>query len=226
VFTGEWVPRSVALADPGKTQLFCQYRDTPSNRRTIDDFEEPHTDTSWQHSTIGGTVSHFGLLGDPKENMLYNLDQHSPHTTSGLGVRWHYPGARLDFSIPFGENDLSSFQTLSFRVTQRYDPIGNSNPLNADQDFYLLLHDATGNERMVKASNSGVFLIHLCEKIIQELCQRFVRLGYRSMPSPSSVQGHQRWTSPGSTNYLSCLDARRMDQSNWTILNLLFNKKI
>jgi hypothetical protein len=174
VFTGEWVPRSVALADPGKTQLFCQYRDTPSNRRTIDDFEEPHTDTSWQHSTIGGTVSHFGLLGDPKENMLYNLDQHSPHTTSGLGVRWHYPGARLDFSIPFGENDLSSFQTLSFRVTQRYDPIGNSNPLNADQDFYLLLHDATGNERMVKASKFGripyPFVRKIHSRIMSALC--------------------------------------------------------
>jgi hypothetical protein len=48
--------------------------------------------------------------------------------------------------------DVSGFSTLSFRVTQKYDPTGTINPLNADQDFYVLLRDLVGKERMVKAS--------------------------------------------------------------------------
>jgi hypothetical protein len=48
--------------------------------------------------------------------------------------------------------DVSGFGILSFRVTQKYDPTGTINPLNADQDFYVRLRDLAGKERMVKVS--------------------------------------------------------------------------
>lgn len=156
MFEGEWVPPSVAVADAGKAKVFTQYRDVPANRKTVDDFEEPHTLTSWQNSTIGGTVSQSGLPANPIENFLYVADNvNSPHNSSGLIVHWDNSGDRLEGTIPAAHMNVSNFQTISFRVTQKYDSTGTINPINAEQDFYILLRDLTSKERMVKVGKFG-----------------------------------------------------------------------
>lgn len=159
MFTGEWVPPSVATADGGKARLCCQYRSKPGIRKTVDEFEGVHTNTSWQTSTIGGKVSQAGLLTDPIEDELYEADTiYSPHETSGFVIRWNNSGDRLEFTMgpnPADFLNVSGFDTLSFRVTQKYDPTGTINPFNADQDFYVLLRDLAGKERMVRVSKFG-----------------------------------------------------------------------
>jgi hypothetical protein len=156
LFKGEWVPPSVATADSGKVKVFHQYRDAAANRKTVDDFEGAHTATSWQSSTIGGGVSQSGLVANPAENLLYMADStYSPHKTSGLVPRWNSSGDRLEFTIPAAHKNASGFQAISFRVTQKYDPTGTINPIDADQDFYVLLRDALTNERAVKVSKFG-----------------------------------------------------------------------
>jgi hypothetical protein len=155
MFHGEWIPPSVVLADAGKARVFCQYRDDPQDRKTIDDFEGVHMATSWQTSTAGGAVAQTGLPADPVEDYLYLADNiNSPHDTSGLVVHWDTAGDRLDFSVvpgPAGSLDLTGYKTLSFRAGQKYDPTGMVNPVNADTDLYVLLRDLSGNERMVKS---------------------------------------------------------------------------
>jgi hypothetical protein len=158
LFTGEWVPPSVAIADGGKAKLFSQFRETPgaANRRVVDDFEGPHTATSWQSSTIGGAVSQAGLVANPTENFLYVADNTaSPHEASGLVLRWDSPGDKLEFTVPAAQKDVTGFQVLSFRVTQKYDPTGTVNPANTDQDFYVMLRDTGGNERAVRVAKFG-----------------------------------------------------------------------
>lgn len=158
LFNGEWVPPSVAIADGGKAKLFSQFREAPgaANRRVVDDFEGPHTATSWQTSTIGGAVSQGGLVANPTENFLYVADNTaSPHEASGLVLRWDGPGDKLEFTVPAAQKDVTGFQALSFRVTQKYDPSGTINPANADQDFYVVLRDTGGNERAVRVAKFG-----------------------------------------------------------------------
>jgi hypothetical protein len=156
LFRGEWVPPSVAVADGGKAKVFSQYRDAPANRKTVDEFEEAHTATSWQASTIGGGVSQVGLVANPTENFLYLADNvASPHETSGLVTRWDNSGDALEFAVPAAHQNISTFKTLSFRVTQKYDTSGTINPLNADQDFYVALVDAGGKERALRVSKFG-----------------------------------------------------------------------
>ena len=154
MFRGAWAPPSVLMDGPKKIELFCQYRDEPASRKTIDDFEGAHTTTSWQVGAIGGAVSQAGLPANPVEDFLYIADNtHSPHETSALVVRWDSAGDRLDFSLgqnPTDTLDLTDYHTLSFRVTQKYDPTGTINPLNNDTDFYVLLRDLSGKERMVR----------------------------------------------------------------------------
>jgi hypothetical protein len=156
LFKGEWVPPSVATADAGKAKLFSQYRAAPADRKTIDDFEGTHTATSWQSSTIGGTLSHTGLVANPLEDSLHLADlTYSPHDTSGLVPRWNSSGDRLELTIPSNHKDMTSFRAISFRVTQKYDPTGTINPVDLDQDFYVLLHDLLAHERAVKVSKFG-----------------------------------------------------------------------
>ena len=156
LFHGEWVPPSVAAADSGKARVFSQYRELPANRRTVDDFEGAHTATSWQTSTINGGVSQTGLVADPPENLLNVIDPvASPHVTSGLAPRWNGLGDRLEFTIPTAQQNVSGFRAISFRVTQKYDSSGTINPANVNQDCYVLLRDASGNERSVRVGKFG-----------------------------------------------------------------------
>jgi hypothetical protein len=79
----------------------------------------------------------------------------SPHEAAGLVLRWDGPGDKLEFAVPGGQRDVTGFQVLSFRVTQKYDPTGTINPVNTDQDFYVVLRDAAGNERAVRVAKFG-----------------------------------------------------------------------
>lgn len=156
LFRGEWVPPSVAAADSGKVKLFSQYRDVPGNRKTLDDFEEAHTATSWETSTIGGDVAQAGLVADPNENYLYLADSvYSPHETSGLVARWDNLGDALEFVVPPQHKNVQGYQALSFRVSQKYDASGAINPVNAEQDCYVTIRDAAGKERSVRVSKFG-----------------------------------------------------------------------
>ena len=79
-------------------KIYTQYEDTTV--RTVDDFEGSHTATSWQNSTIGGSVSQIGLPAVPVENDLRTMDAQSPHLTAGLALRWNSNGEALAYTVP------------------------------------------------------------------------------------------------------------------------------
>lgn len=153
ILKGEWVPSAVEQADSGNVKLYIQFEGT--NQEEVDNFEGPHTATSWKKSTIGSaiagdTVTHEGTLPtDPQENDLYNLDNHSPHDTAGLLLRWDNSGDRLRFDIPATDKNVTIYDAVSFRITQK---VGSTqNPAGA-QDLYLTLKDTTGKSRSIKVS--------------------------------------------------------------------------
>ena len=147
IFRGEWIPASVSASDPGM-KIYTQYEDT--SVETVDDFEGVHTATSWQSSTIGGAVSQSGLPVTPQENDLRSMDSQSPHLTAGLSLRWDNTTDSLDYSIPAGQRDVSGFQAVSFRVSQRVNSA--SNPVNQAQDLRLTLTDGGGHSRAIRIS--------------------------------------------------------------------------
>jgi hypothetical protein len=147
LFRGEWVPATVQAGSPG-IEIYCQYEDTTV--RTVDDFEGAHSATSWATSTIGDTVSQFGLPGTPQESDLRAIDAHSPHETAGLQLVWDTIGDALTFAMPTGQRDVSLYEAVSFRITQRVDSA--SDPLNQPQDLRLTLTDAGGHSRAIRIS--------------------------------------------------------------------------
>ena len=149
IFQGDWKPAAVEAADAGNVRLYLQYRDT--TRRDIDDFEGAHTPTSWQTSTIGGAVDDASSLPvDPQEDVLAILDTKTPHQTAGLLLRWDGTGDRLQFDLPAGQRDVTGFQAVSFRVTQKTGSA--SNPAGLPQDLYLTLRDGGGMSRAIRVS--------------------------------------------------------------------------
>lgn len=147
IFKGEWIPASVTASD-ANMKIYNQYEDTTV--RTVDNFEGVHTPTSWQTSTIGGAVSQTGLPATPQEGDLRTMDSHSPHLTAGLSLRWNNVTDKVDYVIPAGQRDVSGFQAVSFRVTQK---VGSaSNPANMAQDLRLTLTDGSGKSRAIRVS--------------------------------------------------------------------------
>jgi hypothetical protein len=149
IFTGEWQPASVSATG---VKLYMQYRDTV--RRTIDEFEGA---VNWQSSTIGGVVSQVNLPANPEEGRMYDysptvpgLDPNCPHDTQGLKLRWDNFGDRLDFTIPAGQNNVSGFGVLSFRITQKTGSVHN--PTNQSQNLRVALKDLANNERAIRVS--------------------------------------------------------------------------
>jgi len=147
IFKGEWVPAAITIADP-RTKIYMQFEDPTA--RTIDDFEGTHTATSWQTSTIGGSVSQAGLPATPVEGTLFSIDTHSPHVTSGLSLRWDNVGDSLTFDVPMGQRDVSGFDALSFRITQVVNSA--SNPNGQAQDLRVTLTDGNNNSREIRVS--------------------------------------------------------------------------
>lgn len=152
MFAGEWIPSAVEAADGGSVELYVQYGDT--TRDVVDDFEGTHTATSWQSSTIGGTVDDGGTLpSDPTEDELYDIDSHSPHVTAGLLLEWNDTSDELQFTVPSGHRDVAAYSALSFRVTQK---VGSpANPMG-EQDLYVTLEDGSSGSRKVKVSAFGM----------------------------------------------------------------------
>ena len=154
VGNGEWIPPSVQ-AQPD-VELHMQHR--AAGTTPLDDFEGAVPD--WQSSTIGGTVTDEGSLpASPQEAKMYSatgspgLDNRSPHDTKGLLVRWDHAGDRLVFKLPPGSQDLTGFEYLSFRITQR--EASPHNPVNAPQNLRVALKDAANNERAVRVGAFG-----------------------------------------------------------------------
>ncbi len=148
MFTGEWVPPAVELADSGKVRLFAQYQDT--TKTLIDNFEGAHTATSWQTSTIGDTVGDDNSLPvDPQEDQLHLVDVHSPHDSAGVLLRWDGTSDQLWLDVPTANKNVTAFNTLSFRITQRVDSASNPSGI---QDLYATLKDTSNKSRGIKVS--------------------------------------------------------------------------
>jgi dienelactone hydrolase len=147
IFQGDWMPASVQAAVPG-IRICMQYEDPTV--RTVDDFEEAHTATSWQTSTIGDSVSESGLPSTPEENDLQTSDSHSPHATSGLRTTWNSLGDALQWNIQAGQRDVSGFAALSFRIGQV--ALSASNLANQSQDLRITLTDGAANSRAIRVS--------------------------------------------------------------------------
>lgn len=152
IFKGEWKPAAVEQADGGSVKLYIQHEGT--TRREVDNFQGAHSATSWTTSTIGGSVNHDNTLPvDPKEDELRLLDTHSPHDTGGLLLRWDDTSDKLRFAVTVGQRDVSGYNAVSFRVTQKVG--SSSNPAGQAQDLYLTLKDGGGSERAIKVSRVG-----------------------------------------------------------------------
>lgn len=147
LFRGEWVPAAVQAAD-ANMRIYAQYEDTTVS--TVDNFEGPHTATSWQTSTIGGTLTQTGLQAAPQENGLRTMDAHSPHQTAGLLLNWDTLNDALHYDIPPGKRDIHNFSAVSFRVTQRVNSAAN--PADHAQDLRLTLIDGAGKSRAIRIS--------------------------------------------------------------------------
>jgi len=147
IFRGEWIPAAVQASD-ANMKIYTQYEDTTV--RTVDDFEGAHSATSWQTSTIGGAVTQSGLPAAPQENDLRTMDAHSPHLAAGLSVRWDSTTDTIDYAIPAGQRDISGFQAVSFRISQKV--ASASNPANQAQDLRVTLTDGGGHSRAIRVS--------------------------------------------------------------------------
>ncbi len=143
MFTGEWKPASV---NSTPAQIFAQYQDTGT--RTVDKFDGV---IDWQASSIGGTVTSIGLPINPEEGKLRTIDNHSPHDSQGLKIRWDNSSDAAEFSIPSGQKNVSGFSHLSIRITQK--DASASNPVNLDQNLRISLKDGSNNERAVRVSS-------------------------------------------------------------------------
>jgi hypothetical protein len=115
---------------------------------TVDNFEQsPHTATT---NSLGGAVTATALLAPPGENDLHTLDSHSPHVTAGGDITWNSTAGIYLSSIPAANKDVSAFNVLSFRVTQKYGSA--QNPANQAQDLYVRLTDSSSNSRAIRVS--------------------------------------------------------------------------
>jgi hypothetical protein len=149
IFTGEWRPAVVDAADGGSVKTYHQYSGIA--RRELDTFEGAHTPTSWQTSTIGGAVSDDATLPvQPTEDNLWIVDSSSPHSTAGLLCQWNDLTDHLRFDVPPSKRNVTAFQVISLRVTQKNGSA--SNPTGMPQDFYVTLKSSNGNARSIRAA--------------------------------------------------------------------------
>jgi Chlorophyllase enzyme len=204
IFRGEWIPASVSASD-ANLKIYTQYEDTVVE--TVDDFEGVHTATSWQVSTIGGAVSQTGLPATPQENDLRTLDPQSPHLTAGLSLRWDGTTESLDYTIPAGQRDVSGFQAVSFRVSQKVNSA--SNPVNQAQDLRLTLTDGGGHSRAIRISK------------LAEIPYPYVR-GVASLVKSAMCTIRI----PLAAYHIHCLNVDQVDLTDVTALSFQFAEKM
>jgi hypothetical protein len=204
IFRGEWIPAAVQASD-ANMKIYTQYEDTTV--RIVDDFEETHSATSWQISTLGGTVSQSGLPSTPQENDLRTMDPHSPHLTAGLSLKWDNMTDSLDYVIPVGQRDVSGFQAVSFRVSQKVN--SPSNLVNQAQDLRLTLTDGSGHSRAIRVSK------------LAEIPYPYIR-GFASLVKSAMCTIRI----PLSAYHIHCLNVDKVDLTNITTLSFQFAEKV
>jgi dienelactone hydrolase len=143
LFTGEERPRQVEWADGGTVQIDIQYQEPGG--LLLDRF----AGGTWQVNDLGGGVS-ATLAAVPGKGDLNGLDSYSPHDHTGGLLRWDAASHIYVSSLPAASQDVSDYDLLSFRVTQRYNSA--SNPVGAPQDFFVLLADGDGRSRKFPVS--------------------------------------------------------------------------
>ncbi len=97
-----------------------------------------------QVNDLGGVVS-ATLAAVPSKGDLHALDSYSPHDHTGGLLRWDAASHIYVSSLPTASQDISDYDLLSFRVTQRYGSA--SNPVGVPQDFFVKLTDRDGRSR-------------------------------------------------------------------------------
>jgi len=204
IFRGEWLPAAVTASD-ANMKIYTQYEDTTV--RTVDDFEGAHTATSWQNSTIGGSVSQIGLPAVPVENDLRTMDAQSPHLTAGLALRWDNNGEALAYTVPAGQRDVSGFEAVSFRITQKVNSA--SNPANQQQDLRVTLTDGGGKSRAIRVSK------------LAEVPFPYER-GIASLTKSALCTIRI----PLSTYHIHCFGVDQVDLTNVTALSFQFDEKV
>jgi hypothetical protein len=142
-FTGEETPGQVELADGGTVRIDVQYQ-APGGLE-LDRF----ANGNWQVNDLGDTVT-ATLAAVPGEGDLHALDGFSPHDHTGGLLRWDAANHLYVSDLAAGGQDVSDYEFLSFRVTQRY--ASAANPVGSAQDFSVKLTDDDGNSRQVLVS--------------------------------------------------------------------------
>jgi hypothetical protein len=204
IFRGEWVPAMVQASD-SNMKIYVQYEDT--SVRTLDDFEGPHSATSWQTSTLGGGVAFSGLPATPQENDLRTMDPQSPHLTAGLLLRWDTTTDTLTYAIPPAQKDISGFRAVSFRISQKVNSA--SNPVNQAQDLRLALLDGGGHSRAIRISKFA------------EIPYPYVRgLNYLTKSALCTIR------IPLAAYTIHCLNVDQVDLTNITTLVFEFAEKV
>jgi hypothetical protein len=204
IFRGEWIPASVSASD-ANMKIYTQYEDTAVE--TVDNFEGVHTATSWQNSTIGGAVSQSGLPVTPQENDLRTMDPHSPHLTAGLSLRWDNTTDTLDYTIPAGQRNVSGFQAVSFRISQKVDSA--SNPVDQAQDLRLTLTDGAGHSRAIRISK------------LVEIPYPYVRgIAYLVKSAMCTIR------IPLAAYHIHCYNVDQVDLTDVTTLSFQFAEKV
>jgi hypothetical protein len=142
-FTGAEIPDQVEDADSGAVTVDVQYQEPGG--LSADRF----ANNDWHTNDLGGAVT-ASLSANPGEGDLFGLDGFSPHDHTGGLLVWDSGHHLYTSALPPGSQDVSDYDILSFRVTQRYN--SPSNPAGADQDFRVILIDEDGTSRQVSVS--------------------------------------------------------------------------
>ena len=203
IFKGEWIPASVSASD-ANMKIYTQYEDT--NVVTVDDFEGVHTATSWQTGNLGA-VTQTGLPATPQETELRTTDAQSPHLTAGLNLRWDNTTESLDYTIPAGQKDVSGFQAVSFRISQRVNSA--SNPVSQAQDLRLTLTDGGGHSRAIRISK------------LTEIPYPYVR-GFSIYVKSAMCTVRI----PLAAYHIHCFNVDQVDLTNVTTLSFQFAEKV
>ncbi len=114
--------------------------------QVLDDFDQSNPAVN----TLGGAVTPTSLATFA-ENQLRTLDPHSPHVVAGGDVAWSSSAGSYLTNVPVTAKDVSSFTTLAFLVTQKYE--STENPTGLAQDFHVRLSDHNGKSRAIRVSS-------------------------------------------------------------------------
>lgn len=154
-------PQSVAAVE-----MHHQYQH--QTRSIVDNFEQPPPDptlplgqqlaarASTNTLTLGVTATGLSVPGGVFTNALTEASLKQADTTSfvhdSFGVMIAWDSTAAVYTSTLGTLDASSFQVLSFRVTQR---LGSArNPANAAQDFFVRLTDTANRSAAIRVGTA------------------------------------------------------------------------